>query len=206
MWPEDLLRQARAAGLPDDYSPPKFTVVGVVDDVRNGGLTSPALPTVYAPYAQASEGTTNMFLTVRTDGDPLGLVAGIRERIRQIDPNQPVANIQTMEARLSASVSQRRTEMSVLAVFAVMAVLLAAIGIYGVMSYWVTQRQEGNRHPHGARRRTATGGAIGVAAVRHHARDRPRVGVAGALMATRVLQSLLFEVSATDPTVFATLR
>ena len=72
-----------AAGLPDDYSPPKFTVVGVVDDVRNGGLTSPALPTVYAPYAQASEGTTNMFLTVRTDGDPLALVAGIRERIRQ---------------------------------------------------------------------------------------------------------------------------
>ena len=104
----------------------------VVDDVRNGGLTKPALPTVYAPCAQASEGATNMFLTVRTAGDPLGLVAGIRERIRHIDPNQPVASIQTMEARLSASVSQRRTEMSVLAVFAVMAGLLAAIGIYGV--------------------------------------------------------------------------
>ena len=203
MWPEDLLRQARGAGLPDDYAPPKFTVVGVVDDVRNGGLTSPALPTVYAPYAQASEGTTNMFLTVRTDGDPLGLVAGIRERIRQIDPNQPVAGIQTMEARLSASVSPRRTEMSVLAVFAVMALLLAAIGIYGVMSYWVTQRQRevGIRMALGARRQqvlrlvlrqSSVMLAIGLL-----------LGLAGAFIATRVLRSLLFEVNPTDPAVFA---
>jgi predicted permease len=203
VWPEDLLRQARVAGVPDDYSPPKFTVVGVVDDVRNGGLTNPALPTVYAPYAQASEGATNMFLTVRTDGDPLGLVAGIRERIRHIDPNQPVASIQTMEARLSASVSQRRTEMSVLAVFAVMAGLLAAIGIYGVMSYWVTQRQReiGIRMALGAERQQVVRlvlrqsfvmVAIGLL-----------LGVAGASIATRVLRSLLFEVNPTDPTVFA---
>ena len=71
MWPDDLPEACACGGFPTTTRRPKFTVVGVVDDVRNGGLTSPALPTVYAPYAQASEGTTNMFLTVRTDGDPL---------------------------------------------------------------------------------------------------------------------------------------
>jgi putative ABC transport system permease protein len=203
--PADALRQARLAGLPDDFVVPAFTVVGVVDDVRNGGLTAPALPTIYATHAQGAEGTTTMFLTVRTDGDPLAVVAGIRERIKQIDPNQPIASIQTMEARLAASVAQRQTEMTVLAVFAAMAVFLAAIGIYGVMSYWVTERKKeiGIRMALGAEprqvvrlvlRQAALVLAIGLAS-----------GVAGAFMATRVLQSLLFEVSATDPVIFATL-
>ena len=144
-----------------------------------------------------------MFLTVRTDGDPLGLVAGIRERIRHIDPNQPVASIQTMEARLSASVSQRRTEMSVLAVFAVMALLLAAIGIYGVMSYWVTQRQRevGIRMALGARRQQVLRLVLRQSSVM--LATGLLLGLAGAFMATRVLRSLLFEVNPTDPTVFA---
>jgi putative ABC transport system permease protein len=108
-----------------------------------------------------------------------------------------------MEARLSTSVSQRRTEMSVLAVFAVMAGLLAAIGIYGVMSYWVTQRQReiGIRMALGAERQQVVRlvlrqsfvmVAIGLL-----------LGVASAFIATRVLRSLLFEVNPTDPTVFA---
>jgi ABC-type antimicrobial peptide transport system permease subunit len=145
-----------------------------------------------------------MFLTVRVDGDPSAVVSGIRERVRQIDPNQPLASIQTMAARVATSVSQRRTEMTVLAVFAAMAVFLAAIGIYGVMSYWVNERKKeiGIRIALGAERRqvvrlvlrqAAVVLAIGLAA-----------GVAGALVATRVLQSLLFDVSATDPVVFAT--
>jgi predicted permease len=200
LLPDDILRR-----LPAEYAPATFTVVGVVDDVRNGDLTSAALPTVYAPYSQASEGATNMFLTVRADGDPSAIVSGIRERVRQIDPNQPLASIQTMAARVATSVSQRRTEMTVLAVFAAMAVFLAAIGIYGVMSYWVNERRKeiGIRIALGAERQqvvrlvlrqAATVLAIGLAA-----------GVAGALVATRVLQSLLFDVSATDPVVFATL-
>jgi putative ABC transport system permease protein len=202
--PEALVRQARLAGLPEDYVVPTFTVIGVVADVRDGGLTSPAAPTVYAPYAQASEGTTNMFLAVRADGDPLTLVAAIRERMRQIDPNQPLANIQTMETRLATSVSQRRIEMIVLAIFAAAAMLLAAIGIYGVMSYWVAQRKQeiGIRMALGAERQqvvmlvlrqSAVMLALGLV-----------TGVAGAVMGTRVLQSLLFEVSPTDPVVFAT--
>jgi predicted permease len=205
LLPKDVLQRARLAGLFSDYVSPRFTVVGVVDDVRNGGLMSAAVPTVYAPYAQGVEGATSMFLTVRTDGDPLAAVAGIRERIRQIDPNQPLASIQTMEARLAASVAPRRAEMTVLAFFAAMAVFLAAIGIYGVMSSWVTERKKeiGIRIALGAEphqvvrlvlRQAVVVLAIGLA-----------VGTAGAFMATRVLQSLLFEVSATDPAIFATL-
>jgi predicted permease len=200
LLPDDILRR-----LPASFEPQTFTVVGVVDDVRNGGLTSAVLPTVYAPYSQASEGAMNMFLTVRTDGDPMMVVPGIRERIRQIDPNQPLASIQTMSARVATSVSQQRTQVTVLAVFAAMAVFLAAIGIYGVMSYWVNERKKeigirialGAERPEVMRlvlRQAAAVLGVGLAA-----------GAAGALVATRVLQSLLFEVSATDPAIFATV-
>ena len=202
--PRALLPDDIARTLPATFEPPAFTVVGVVDDVRNGGLSNAVLPTVYAPYAQGAEGTLNMFLAVRTDGDPIAVMPAIRERIRQIDPNQPIANVQTMAARVATSVSQQRTQVTVLTVFAAMAVFLAAIGIYGVMSYWVNERKKeiGIRIALGAERqevlrlvlRQATVVlAIGLAA-----------GVAGALVATRVLQSLLFEVSATDPAIFAT--
>ena len=197
--PDDIVRR-----LPAGYEPPKATVVGVVDDVRNGGLTSAALPTVYAPFAQASEGEMNMFLTVRSDGDPMMVVPGIRERIRQIDPNQPLGGIQTMATRISTSVSQQRTQVTVLAIFAAMAVFLAAIGIYGVMSYWVNERRKeiGIRIALGAERQEVmrlvlrqAGAVLGIGLA---------AGAAGALVATRVLQSLLFEVSATDPAIFAT--
>jgi ABC-type antimicrobial peptide transport system permease subunit len=198
--PEDIRRR-----LPAGFEPPQVVVVGVVDDVRNGGLTRAVLPTVYAPFAQASEGTMSMFLTVRTDGDPMLVVPAIRERVRQIDPNQPLASFQTMAARVAASVSQQRTQVTVLAVFAAMAVFLAAIGIYGVMAYWVSERKKeiGIRIALGAERQAvmrlvlrqaAAVLAIGIAA-----------GTAGALMATRVLESLLFEVSATDPAIFVIL-
>jgi ABC-type antimicrobial peptide transport system permease subunit len=143
-----------------------------------------------------------MFLTVRADGDPLAVVPGIRERVRQIDPNQPLASIQTMATRVATSVSQQRTEVTVLAVFAAMAAALAAVGIYGVMSYWVNERKKeiGIRMALGAERaqvvrlvlrQASTVLAMGLAA-----------GTAGALMATRILESLLFEVSATDPAIF----
>jgi putative ABC transport system permease protein len=196
--PDDIARR-----LPADFAPAQFTVVGVVDDVRNGGLTSAVLPTVYAPFAQASEGEMNMFLAVRADGDPMAVVPGIRERIRQIDPNQPLGVAQTMVTRVASSVSQQRTQVTVLAGFAAIAVFLAAIGVYGVMSYWVNERRKeiGIRIALGAERhevlglvlrQAATVVAIGLAA-----------GTVGALMATTVLQSLLFEVSPTDPAIFA---
>ena len=204
--PKSVIEEARRAGvLPDGYEPDRFTVIGVADDVLYAGLSRSPLPLVYAPYAQGSEGTTNMFLTVKTDGAPLAVVGAIREQIRQVDRDQPVASIQTLDARISASVAQPRMQMMVLAAFAALAVLLAAIGIYGIVSYSVTQRTReiGIRMALGAARRDVvalvvrqafTMNALGVA-----------VGLAGALLLTRVLRTLLFAVSTTDPIVFGVI-
>ncbi len=204
--PKSLIEEARRSGaLPDNYEPDKFTVVGVADDVMYGGLESAAVPLVYVPYAQSTESTPNMFLVVRADGDPLALTGAIREQVAQVDRNQPVANIQTMDMRVAASLSQRRVQMNVLGAFAAMAVLLAAVGIYGVMSYSVTQRSReiGIRLALGAARRDVTGlvlrkGLTMVAA-------GIGLGLAGAVLVTRVLRTLLFGVTPTDPLVFAAI-
>ena len=206
LLPQSQIDEARRAGtLPDDYTPTKFTIVGVVDDVLYGGLTRAVPPLVYVPFAQGSEGTTDMFLVVKTARDPLALVGDIRHRIAEVDGDQPVANVQTMESRVSASVAQPRLQMIVLSVFAALAALLAALGIYGVMSYAVTQRQHeiGIRLALGAARREVVGLilrqglqmiAIGLA-----------IGLAAALAVSGVLRALLFGVSTTDPAVFAAI-
>ncbi len=204
--PKSVREEAkRSFSLPDNYEPDKFTVVGVADDVVYGGLESAAVPLVYVSYAQSTDTTTNMFLVVRTETNPLALIGAIREQIAQVDRDQPVANIQLMDARVAASVAQRRMQMNVLGIFAAMAVLLAAIGIYGVMSYSVTQRSReiGIRLALGAARRDVTGlvlrqGLTMVAA-------GVGLGLAGALLMTRVLRTLLFAVTPTDPFVFAAI-
>jgi putative ABC transport system permease protein len=205
LLPEALVAEARQAGLPDNFQPDKFTIVGVVDDVRYGQLSAPAVPVVYTPYAQGSEGATDMYLAVWTDADPLSVVSPIREQIRQIDPDLPIGNITTLADRVADSLSRPRLQTTVLSAFALIALLLAVVGVYGVMSYVVVERRReiGIRMALGAGRRDVlslvlTRGLIvmTVGLV---------LGFAGALAITRVMRSLLFEVSTTDPVVFAAI-
>ncbi len=188
---------------PGYKGPGKFTVVGVVDDVRYDGLSQPLKPDVYATFAQQAQGFLNMYLTVRASGDPRALVPAIRRVVSELDRDQPVANISTMQETVSLAVAQPKMETELLALFGGVAMLLAAIGIYGVISSSVTQRTHeiGVRMALGARATDVLAmvvrqGAILIAA-------GLAIGVIGALAATRLMKSLLYEVSATDPVVFA---
>jgi predicted permease len=206
LLPASYIEEARRAGtLVDGYAPTKFTIVGVADDVLYGGLNRPPQPLLYAPYSQGSEGATNMFLVVRTDGDPHALVPSIRAEVARVDREQPIAAVQTMSSRIAASVAQQRLQMNVLGAFAAMAMMLAAIGIYGVMSYTVARRAReiGIRFALGAARHDVMAlvlrqglmmVSIGVA-----------LGLAGAWFTTRAIEALLFGVSTTDPSVLAAI-
>src|SRR5262249_10104093 len=141
-------------------------------------------------------------LVVRTSVDPMSIAAAAQREIHAVDPNQPVSNIRTMEAVLDDEIGQRRLAMTLVAIFAGLALLLASLGIYGVLSYFVVQhtRGIGVRLAFGAQRRALlvlvikkgmSLGLIGVA-----------IGLAGALALTRLMSSLLYEVSAADPVTF----
>jgi putative ABC transport system permease protein len=182
-------------------------IVGVVRDVRNYGLTEEVKPECYLPYLQNAPdylaGSASwMVMVVRTESDPLGYVGAIKEALQKIDPDQPIASIKPMTAYLAQSVAQRRFNMLLLAIFAGLALLLAAVGIYGVISYSVAQRQRevGIRMALGARP-----GHVLALIVRQGMRPALIGLVAGIFAAaglTRFMRSLLFQVSANDPLVF----
>jgi putative ABC transport system permease protein len=183
---------------------PWLEIVGVVKDVRQMELTAEPKLQMYLPSEQADFFQPNA-LVVRTNIDPLSLTATVRKTVWDIDKDQPVSNISSMEQVLSESVARQRFSMVLLAIFATLALVLAAVGIYGVMSYSVAQRTHeiGIRMALGAQRTdvlklTVSQGLrlvlIGVA-----------VGLTAAVMVTRVMSSLLFGVSATDPATFATI-
>lgn len=175
-------------------------IVGVVADTKHTGLDSAARPMIY--WAMKQFPTNFMTLAVRTSGDPMRLAPAVAREIRALDANQPFADPKPLDAYLSQSVAQRRFSMTLLAVFSGVALVLAALGIYGVLAYTVAQRTReiGVRMALGAGHATVATmvvrEALGVVAV------GLAIGIGGALALTRVLASLLFDISPTDPLTF----
>jgi putative ABC transport system permease protein len=176
-------------------------VVGIVGDVKFQDLTAEARPTTYWPHPQLAYGT--MTLTIRTAGDPLTIAPAVERAIRTLDKDQPVSDVRTMNQWVAKSLAQARFSSTLLTTFAALALLLAAIGIYGVMSYAVSQRtpEIGIRLALGAKTRDIltmiVGTALRLAAI------GLAIGVALALALSRTLTSLLYETTGTDPLTFA---
>ncbi|HEX8187723.1 MAG TPA: ABC transporter permease [Pyrinomonadaceae bacterium] len=199
-WPgEDPVGKRVNLGNPERS--PWMTVVGVVSDVRRGGLDKEPYPQLYAPVAQLP--TRGVTLVARTSGDPLAVVPAVRRELAALDRDLPLYNVRTMEQVLSDSISRRRFQMLLLAAFAGVGLLLAAVGIYGVISYSVAQRRHelGVRMALGARAadilKLVVGQGLGLTLA------GVGLGLLGAFALTRVMSSLLYGVSATDPLTFA---
>ncbi len=176
-------------------------IVGVVGNVKHYGLDGQAKMHIYMPNLQRPQ--ANMDLVARTTTDPASMVSAIRNQILAVDSDQPVFGVKTLEQVVSDSVAPRRLSMILLAIFAAVAIILAGVGIYGVMSYAVTQRTHeiGIRMALGAQRRDVmrlvVGHGLGLALA------GVALGLAGGFAITRVMSSLLFGVGATDPLTFA---
>ncbi|MFY9554981.1 MAG: ABC transporter permease [Blastocatellia bacterium] len=186
-----------------DSTAPWMTVIGVVANVKHYALDLNSRVAFYMPQRQS--GSTYMYVAIRTVGDPLSVAAAVTQEARAMDPNAPVYDVKTMDQRLSESLARRRFAMFALGLFAAVAALLAAVGIYGVMSYTVAQRAReiGIRVALGAQTgdvlRLVVGQGMSLAVIGVGA------GLAAAAVITRVMSSLLFGVSATDPATFAAI-
>ena len=175
-------------------------VVGVVGDVKHSGLDAESRAMTYWPFARNPYGT--MIVAVRTAGDASRIVTSIVGLVRALDPELAVANIRTMDEVVSNSVAERRLTMLLLTTFAGVALLLAAIGIYGVIAYGVTQRTQeiGIRMALGAQQSDVLRMVVKQALVM--ALAGIVVGGTGALLLTRLMQGLLFQVKPADPVTF----
>ena len=193
---EDPLGQRLSLG---SLSQGAYEIIGIVGDVRHRGLDGGLVQTIYFPSLRL--GYSN--LVIRTATDPVSLAAAVRKEVMAIDPNQPVANIKTMEQWVSESVAQPRFRTLLLSVFAAVALLLSVVGIYGVMSYVVTQRthEVGIRMALGAQSRDVVRLVVGQGM--KLALVGVMIGLVAAFALTRLMSSLLYGVSATDPATFA---
>jgi putative ABC transport system permease protein len=194
--------------LPPGFRFQHFTIIGVIGDVRHNGLNQPLSPEIYTLHEQELASkfgipSGSMYLAVRTATEPSSLVGAIRHEVQELDREQPIAGVATMDELLATSLSQSRFSTLLLGVFAGVALILAAVGIYGVMAYSVAQRTHeiGLRLALGAQagdvlklviRQGLTLAIAGVA-----------IGLGAALIITRMMTSLLYGVTATDPVTFA---
>ena len=180
---------------------PVSEIVGVVGDVRQMGLDIPAEPTVYWPHPELVY--SDMTMLVRTTGEPLSLVSAARNELQQMDPELPMATVATMEQLLGDTLARSRFTMLLLGVFAAIALLLASVGIYGVIAYGVTQRSQefGIRMALGAGRRDVLrlvlvqGTRLALLGI--------GLGVVLAFVLTRFLAAFLYGITAADPLTYA---
>jgi predicted permease len=179
---------------------PPAEVIGVVRDAKYLNVQEESRPYIYLPLLQNFE--TGMTLHVRTASNPEAMIGSIRAAVQSLDRNLPLADVRTMEQNVSTSLLPARLGVFLIAVFAGLALLLAAIGAYGVMSYTVAQRTReiGIRMALGARRRDVMRLVIGQGMVLSVA--GAVIGIAGSMALTRFVQSMLFAVSPTDPLTF----
>jgi len=191
-------------GARGDKQPEYITIVGVVPHTMHEGLDAKPRLQLYLPYAQVTD-IGFMSVAVRTTGDPLGMTRAVREAIHTVDKDMPMSNVKSMDDLLESSLGQRRLSMLLLGAFSAIALALASIGIYGVLSYSVTQRARelGIRMALGAARgrvlrlviaQGMTLAFVGIA-----------IGLAGSFALTRLLANQLFSVTPTDPVTFVTV-
>jgi putative ABC transport system permease protein len=178
-----------------------WEIVGIVGDIKMTSLDGELRPAVYLPHTQLAIGL--MTFVVRTETDPLSLVSAVRSSVQSLDPELPIADVRAMDEVVDATLARPRTVAAILGVFALMALVLAAVGVYGVMAYSVAQRTQeiGVRMALGATPqsvfRLILGQALRLVVV------GVVIGLAAAGFLTRLLETLLFETEALDPWTFA---
>jgi predicted permease len=183
------------------------TVVGIVGNVRQRGLDADIRPELYLPHAQFPKGERSalrdMYLVIRTAHDPAAITSAVRREVHALDPTVPIASVRTMDTVVGSWAAERRLSMSVLTILAAVALALAAVGTYGVMSYAVAQRTQeiGLRVALGAqpgdvvRLVVRQGAGLALAGV--------GIGLVAAFALTRFMHNMLYQVGATDPATFA---
>ncbi len=189
-----------------EFPGPKWrTIVGVVEDVKNIGLDRPAGTEIFLPYRQGNFAGNTIYFAVHTAGDPASLASAVRSAIRDIDPSLPLSEVKSMDDVLAGARSRPKFLTTLLGLFSSTALILAAIGLYGVISYSVTRRttEFGIRMAMGA----AQGNVMGL--VLRQALIVSSIGViagaVGALALTRLIRGLLFGVSSFDPLTFTAM-
>jgi putative ABC transport system permease protein len=211
---ENALGQRVRLGLPDNLLPPDtpptekhawLTVIGIVKNHQPVDLALPYLPAAFLPLAQAPRVPTLLnaeTLMLRTSQDPTALISAVRQRLHELDPDQPILRIATVDARIADSLKPQRFNTTLMSLFAALGLTLAVIGLYGILAYTVVQRT----HEIGIR--LALGAQAGniIAMVMKQGLSLTllglTLGLAGAVTLTRLLERLLYGVSTTDAPTF----